>query len=95
MENCTLHNKPNYYQIQLYTIDKHITPHFINSNIKKLTHTEIRLFQKQLIDTGLSNKTVNNIMIILKKLFDTAINEKIINANPCDGVPNLSILKNK
>ncbi|MCY8413441.1 tyrosine-type recombinase/integrase [Bacillus spizizenii] len=93
LDNCKLHNKPNYYQIQLYTIDKHITPHFINSNIKKLTHTEIRLFQKQLIDTGLSNKTVNNIMIILKKLFDTAINEKIIDVNPCDGVPNLSIPK--
>ncbi|MCY8989817.1 tyrosine-type recombinase/integrase [Bacillus atrophaeus] len=93
LESCKLHNKPNYYQIQLYTINKHITPHFFNSNIKKLTHTEIRKFQKNLINTGLSNKTVNNIMIILKKLFDAAINEKIINTNPCDGVPNLSLPK--
>ncbi|MCT1577315.1 tyrosine-type recombinase/integrase [Oceanobacillus kimchii] len=93
LEESKLHHKPNYYKIQEYTINKHITPAFKNSIIKKITPTEIREYQSKLIDTGLSYKSINNIMIILKKFFDKAIEEQVIPANPCKSIKNLSLDK--
>ncbi|MEK5132966.1 site-specific integrase [Bacillus sp. FSL W8-0645] len=93
LDNCRLHNKPNYYAIQEYTINKHIFPTFENCNFKKITHTDIKNFQKNLINTGLDPKTINNILIILNKIFETAILEKVITTNPCINVKNLSLFK--
>ncbi|MCY9028888.1 tyrosine-type recombinase/integrase [Bacillus inaquosorum] len=93
LEQCKLHHKPNYYNIEKYTIEKHIIPHFENCIVKKVTHNEIQDFQKSLIDKGLENKTINNTMIILSKIFDIGIVEDVLIKNPCAKVKNLSVVK--
>ncbi|MEI4452092.1 site-specific integrase [Bacillus velezensis] len=93
LEQCKLHHKPNYFNIEKYTIEKHILPHFENCIVKKVTHNEIQDFQRLLIKKGLENKTINNTMIILSKIFDIGIVEDVLIKNPCAKVKNLSIVK--
>lgn len=84
------------YQVnQKYTFNKHILPYFINTQIKKVTYTDILEFQKKLIQTKLSNKSINKILIIVRQIFNTAINEGIILKNPCDKVPKLRVEKHE
>ncbi|MDJ1630194.1 hypothetical protein QNN00_00685 [Bacillus velezensis] len=45
LDQCKLHHKPNYYNIEKYTIEKHIIPHFENCIVKKLLIMKLKTFK--------------------------------------------------
>ncbi|MBA3925519.1 tyrosine-type recombinase/integrase [Listeria rustica] len=92
----TLNQKPTYIRTQEGYAKNHLIPFFKNTNITKITSTEIRQFQKKLIKKKtLSNNSINKHLILLKKIFDVAIEKKYIVTNPCINIKKLKVEKQK
>ncbi|MFK3937952.1 tyrosine-type recombinase/integrase [Alkalihalobacillus sp. NPDC078783] len=89
LEDRKVHTKQNTSSMTQYVVEKHITPYFIDSNLRSLTVGDIRKFQLKLIESGMANKTINNIMVILKGIFKQALEENAMSFNPADNVSSL------
>jgi integrase len=88
--------KKRIYQInQKYSFDKHILPYFKNSDIRKITLNEIKLFQEHLKQTELSNNTINKLIICLKQIFKIDVTENLIEFNPVENNPKLKVEKHE
>ncbi|MBC1812897.1 site-specific integrase [Listeria booriae] len=92
----TFNQKPTYVNTQEGYSKNHLVPFFKNTNITKISPTEVRAFQKDLIDKGtLSNNSINKHLILLKKIFDVAIEKIYITSNPCINIKKLKVEKKK
>ena len=69
----------------IYTYDHFVRDGFGKRKIAEVRYSDILLFYKSLLDTGLKIATVDNIHSLLHPVFQMAVRDNIIKSNPADG----------
>jgi len=74
--------KTNY----MYTYDRYVRKGFGKKKIAEVRYSEVLIFYKALIDSGLSVSTVESVHSTLHPTFQMAVRDNVIRNNPTDGV---------
>lgn len=74
--------KSNY----IYTYNRYVREGFGKKKIANIKYSDVLIFYRLLINTGLGISTVENVHTVLHPTFQLAVRDQIIRNNPTDGV---------
>ncbi len=70
----------------IYTYDRYVRKGFGKKKITEIRYSDVLLFYKAVMDSGLSLSIVDNIHSVLHPTFQMAVRDNVIRNNPSDGV---------
>ena len=74
--------KSNY----IYTYNQYVREGFGKKKIANIKYSDVLIFYRLLVNTGLGISTVENVHTVLHPTFQLAVRDQIIRNNPTDGV---------
>ena len=70
----------------VYTYDRYVRKGFGRKKIAEVRYSDVLIYYKALLDSGLSVNTVDSVHCVLHPTFQLAVRDRIIRSNPSDGV---------
>ena len=70
----------------LYTYDRYVRDGFGKRKIADIRFSEVLLFYKAILESGLSISTIENIHTVVHPVFQMAVRDNVLRNNPSDGV---------